>query len=193
MRQWDETGRDMQPRRRRLSRARAGRRCRWLYRRRSMSLPTLRSTPMPGSLHGRDQRLNGSSRCESFGVNAFFVRRDLTTDRLREVSMGEGYRRGRFRAARDRRGRLAYRTAEEEAAIIAPGAGRRRRVTIASSGRGRVCLKTRPLLVRLIQALVYPVVGRARPVSNDVDSSQSRLRKRALDMTQVGATGLHLD
>jgi hypothetical protein len=58
--------------------------------------------------------------CESFGVNAFFVRRDLMTDRLREVSVAEGYRRGRFREARDRRGRLAYLTADEEAAIIAP-------------------------------------------------------------------------
>jgi hypothetical protein len=57
--------------------------------------------------------------CESFGVNAFFVRRDLMTDRLREVSIEEGFRRGRFRAARDRRGRLAYLTAEEEQAIIA--------------------------------------------------------------------------
>lgn len=57
--------------------------------------------------------------CESFGVNAFFVRRDLMTDRLREVSIAEGYRRGRFRAARDRRGRLAYLTAEDEEAIIA--------------------------------------------------------------------------
>lgn len=56
--------------------------------------------------------------CESFGVNAFFVRRDLMTGRIREVSIGEGYRRGRFRAARDRRGRLAYLTAEEEAAIL---------------------------------------------------------------------------
>ena len=58
--------------------------------------------------------------CESFGVNAFFVRRDLMTDRLREVSIADGYRRGRFRAARDRRGRLAYLTAEEEEALLAP-------------------------------------------------------------------------
>ena len=57
--------------------------------------------------------------CESFGVNAFFVRRDLMTGGVREVSVEEGYRRGRFRAARDRRGRLAYLTAEEEAAILA--------------------------------------------------------------------------
>jgi Methyltransferase FkbM domain len=57
--------------------------------------------------------------CESFGVNAFFVRRDLMTDRIRELSVAEGYRRGRFRAARDRGGRLAYLTAEEEAAILA--------------------------------------------------------------------------
>ena len=58
--------------------------------------------------------------CESFGVNAFFVRGDLMTDRLREVSILDGYRHGRFRAARDGRGRLAYLTAEEEEAIIAP-------------------------------------------------------------------------
>ena len=58
--------------------------------------------------------------CESFGVNAFFVRRDLMTDRLREVSIEEGYRPGRFRASRDRRGRLAYLTAEQEEAILAP-------------------------------------------------------------------------
>lgn len=57
--------------------------------------------------------------CESFGVNAFFVRQDLMTDRVREVSIAEGYRRGRFRAARDRHGRLAYLTAEEEDAMIA--------------------------------------------------------------------------
>jgi hypothetical protein len=57
--------------------------------------------------------------CESFGVNAFFVRRDLMTDRLTEVSIADGYRRGRFRAARDRRGRLAYLTAAEEAAMLA--------------------------------------------------------------------------
>jgi hypothetical protein len=57
--------------------------------------------------------------CESFGVNAFFVRRDLMTGRIREVSIEEGYRRGRFRAARDQRGLLAYLTAEEEAAILA--------------------------------------------------------------------------
>lgn len=56
--------------------------------------------------------------CESFGVNAFFVRRDLMTGGVREVSVEEGYRRGRFRAARDRRGRLAYLTADEEAAIL---------------------------------------------------------------------------
>jgi hypothetical protein len=57
--------------------------------------------------------------CESFGVNAFFVRRDLMTGRLKEVSVAEGFRRGRFRAARDRRGRLAYLTAQEEEGIIA--------------------------------------------------------------------------
>ena len=57
--------------------------------------------------------------CESFGVNAFFVRRDVMTGRLKEVSIEEGYRRGRFRAARNRRGRLAYLTAEEETAILA--------------------------------------------------------------------------
>ena len=56
--------------------------------------------------------------CESFGVNAFFVRRDLMTDQLREVSIAEGYRRGRFREARDRDGRLAYLTADEEEALI---------------------------------------------------------------------------
>ena len=56
--------------------------------------------------------------CESFGVNAFFVRRDVMTDRIREVSVEDGYRAGRFRAARDRTGRLAYLTAGEEAAIL---------------------------------------------------------------------------
>lgn len=57
--------------------------------------------------------------CESFGVNAFFVRRDLMTSRIKEVPIEEGYRRGRFRSARDRRGRPAYLTAEEEEAILA--------------------------------------------------------------------------
>jgi hypothetical protein len=57
--------------------------------------------------------------CESFGVNAFFVRRDLMTGGIREVSVEDGYRRGTFRAARDSRGRLAHLTADEEAAILA--------------------------------------------------------------------------
>jgi hypothetical protein len=56
--------------------------------------------------------------CNSFGVNAFFVRNDLMTKRLASPTVEEGYVAGRFREARDAAGRLAYLTAAEELAIL---------------------------------------------------------------------------
>ncbi len=50
--------------------------------------------------------------------NAFFVRRELLRAPLRELTAAEGYVRRGFREARDREGRLAYPTFEEEAAIV---------------------------------------------------------------------------
>lgn len=55
----------------------------------------------------------------SAGLNAFFVRRDLLPDGLRERSPGEGFVAGRFSEAHDERGRRVRLTPEEEARLLA--------------------------------------------------------------------------
>ena len=57
--------------------------------------------------------------CNSFGVNAFFVRNDLMNDRIRVREVEEGFVAGQFREARDSRGRLAYLDRAEEEQILA--------------------------------------------------------------------------
>ena len=53
------------------------------------------------------------------GNNAFFVRRELRPDALREVTAAEGFVPCQFRETRDERGRLAFLSAAEEAALLA--------------------------------------------------------------------------
>ena len=55
----------------------------------------------------------------SAGNNAFFVRRDLKPEALREFTSGEGYVPCQFRETRDESGRLAFLSAEEETALLA--------------------------------------------------------------------------
>lgn len=57
--------------------------------------------------------------CNSFGVNAFFVRTDLLNDRVTTLSIEDGYVAGQFREARDAHGRLAYMDSAEEQKILA--------------------------------------------------------------------------
>jgi hypothetical protein len=57
--------------------------------------------------------------CNSFGVNAFFVRSDLLNDRVTTLSIEDGYVAGQFREARDAHGRLAYMDSAEEQKILA--------------------------------------------------------------------------
>ncbi len=52
------------------------------------------------------------------GNNAFFVRRDLLTGPLRELTAAEGYVRRGFREARDTEGKLVFPNFEEEAALV---------------------------------------------------------------------------
>lgn len=52
------------------------------------------------------------------GNNAFFVRRDLLPPSLRELTAAEGYVALQFREARDEKGKLAYLSPEEEAAMV---------------------------------------------------------------------------
>ena len=52
------------------------------------------------------------------GNNAFFVRRDLMPDALRELTVTEGFVALQFREARDEQGRLAHLSPEEEAAMV---------------------------------------------------------------------------
>lgn len=56
----------------------------------------------------------------SAGNNAFFVRRGLRPDTLPTLSPAEGYVHCQFRETRDADGRLAFLSAAEEAAILAP-------------------------------------------------------------------------
>jgi hypothetical protein len=57
--------------------------------------------------------------CNSAGCNAFFVRRDLKPDAVREQTVEDGYVAGQFRESRDRNGNLAYLSKQEEEKIIA--------------------------------------------------------------------------
>jgi hypothetical protein len=57
--------------------------------------------------------------CNSSGNNAFFVRRDLKPDCIRELTVEEGYAVGQFRESRDDRGNLIYLLLEEEEKILA--------------------------------------------------------------------------
>jgi hypothetical protein len=56
--------------------------------------------------------------CNSAGNNAFFVRRDLMTPRLQELTPESGFVSGQFRECRDQDGKLAFLTASEEQAIL---------------------------------------------------------------------------
>lgn len=55
--------------------------------------------------------------CSKSGVNAFFVRKDVLNG-LRERSVTEGYIRGKFRESRDKNGRMAFLSFEEEVSIL---------------------------------------------------------------------------
>lgn len=55
----------------------------------------------------------------SAGNNAFFVRRDLLNDSVREITVTDAYVRRSFREARAEDGSLAFPTFDEEAALIA--------------------------------------------------------------------------
>ena len=56
--------------------------------------------------------------CNSAGNNAFFVRKDVKPDCIKEVTVEEGFVAGRFRESRDRNGRLLYLSREEEREIL---------------------------------------------------------------------------
>lgn len=56
--------------------------------------------------------------CNGGGNNAFFVRSDLRPDTVPAASVEEAFVAGKFRESRDKEGRLAYLTAEEERKLL---------------------------------------------------------------------------
>ncbi len=56
--------------------------------------------------------------CNSYGNNAFWVRKDLRPSSLRALTSEEAFCAGKFREARDPQGRLSFLTPEEERAIL---------------------------------------------------------------------------
>ncbi|MEW5859431.1 MAG: hypothetical protein AB1861_18920 [Cyanobacteriota bacterium] len=56
--------------------------------------------------------------CNSAGNNAFFVRKDLKPNWIRELTVEEGYVAGQFRESRDEKGELIYLSAQEEQKIL---------------------------------------------------------------------------
>ena len=56
--------------------------------------------------------------CNSTGINAFFVRKDLKPDHIKELSVEEGYVVGKFRESRNQIGELIFLTLEEEQKIL---------------------------------------------------------------------------
>ncbi len=57
--------------------------------------------------------------CNSAGNNAFFVRKDLKPDCIKELTLEEGYVAGQFRESRDEQGRLLYLSSAEEEKLLA--------------------------------------------------------------------------
>jgi hypothetical protein len=56
--------------------------------------------------------------CNSAGNNAFFVKKDLMVDEIKEVTVDEGYVRNQFRESRNLEGELTYLSKEEELKIL---------------------------------------------------------------------------
>jgi hypothetical protein len=56
--------------------------------------------------------------CNSAGVNAFFVRKDLKPDHIKALSVEEGYVAGKFRESRNQKGELIFLNLEEEQKIL---------------------------------------------------------------------------
>jgi hypothetical protein len=56
--------------------------------------------------------------CNSAGNNAYFVRKDKMNDRVRAVSLGEGYVHSKYRESRDEQGNLTYASSIKRALII---------------------------------------------------------------------------
>ena len=56
--------------------------------------------------------------CCSAGVNGFFVRKDLMVDKIKEVTVAEGFVKNKFRESRDEGGQMIYLTPEEEQKLI---------------------------------------------------------------------------
>ncbi|MEL7067984.1 MAG: hypothetical protein AAGN15_04930 [Cyanobacteria bacterium J06581_3] len=56
--------------------------------------------------------------CNSAGNNAFFVRKDLKPNTLREVSVDEGFVQGKYRETRNENGELTYLSCSEELDIL---------------------------------------------------------------------------
>jgi hypothetical protein len=57
--------------------------------------------------------------CNSAGNNAFFVRKDLNSDTIREVSVEAGFVQGKYRETRHPDGQLAYLSHDKEVEILA--------------------------------------------------------------------------
>ncbi|MDR2889129.1 MAG: hypothetical protein LBV33_04725 [Lachnospiraceae bacterium] len=56
--------------------------------------------------------------CSSYGANAFYVRRDLLNNKIKEKTVAEGYVYSNFRDSRDQNGALSYLGGEARYAAI---------------------------------------------------------------------------
>lgn len=56
--------------------------------------------------------------CTSAGHNAYFIRKDKMNDRVRAVSLENGYVRSKYRESRDENGNLTFASAKERAEIL---------------------------------------------------------------------------
>ena len=56
--------------------------------------------------------------CNSAGNNAFFVRKNLNSDTVKEISVEAGFVQGKYRETRHQNGELAYLSLEEELEIL---------------------------------------------------------------------------
>lgn len=56
--------------------------------------------------------------CNRAGNNAFFVKKDLLNDNIKEISVSEGFQKRKFRESRDKNNNLSFLNSEEEKKLV---------------------------------------------------------------------------
>ena len=73
---------------------------------------------LPALHHEAEKKGYALVGCNIAGNNAYYVRKDLLTDKIKEVSLEESFKDSKFRECRDQNGNLTYATGEDRLKVI---------------------------------------------------------------------------